>query len=104
MYIQSITENRGLIFALEGKLFSLYRYIQNHYLQKLNDTRNLDYLGHPINAYHFLRHVASGWKRIWNDGRQIENWIENNAGQIIWNNLANNIGKLKVFLTTHRNL
>ena len=71
------------------------RYLENHYLHQLNDTPNLDYLGHPINAYHFIRHVASGWKRILNDGPQINNWIEKNAGKIVWNNLSNDIGNLK---------
>ena len=72
------------------------RYLENHYLHQLNDTPNLDYLGHPINAYHFIRHVASGWKRILNDGPQINNWIQKNAGKIVWNNLSNDIGNLKI--------
>ena len=71
------------------------RYLENHDLHQLNDTPNLDYLGHPINAYHFIRHVASGWKRILNDGPQINNWIQKNAGKIVWNNLSNDIGNLK---------
>ena len=86
-------ENRGIIFALEVELFSLCRYIKNHHLHKLNDTPNLDYLGHPINAYHFIRHVASGWQRILNDSSEIDKWIGENAGQIVWNNLLNDICK-----------
>ena len=31
---------------------------------KLDVGPNYDFLGHPINAYHFVRHVASGWKHI----------------------------------------
>jgi hypothetical protein len=27
---------------------------------KLNEEPNIDFLGHPINAFHFVRHVASG--------------------------------------------
>ena len=79
----------------------LYRYIQSHQLHKLNDTPNLDYLGHPINAYHFIRHVASGWKRILDDGPQINNWIEKMAGKIVWNNLSNDIGNLKTCVAIH---
>ena len=30
-------------------------------MQNLNQTPNYDYLGHPLNAYHVVRHVASGW-------------------------------------------
>ena len=73
------------------------RYIQSHHLHKLSHTPNLDYLGHPINAYHFIRHVATGWKKILNDGPKINKWIENNVGQIMWNNLFGDIGNLTTF-------
>ena len=67
-------------------------------MHKLNGNPNLDYLGHPINAYHFIRHVASGWKRILSDGPQIDNWISNNVGSIVWNDLFGDIGKPKALL------
>ena len=85
-------------------LLRFYRYIKNHHLHKLNDNPNFDYLGHPVNAYHFIRHVASGWKRILNDGPKINKWIENNVGQIIWNNFLGDIGNLKLFLAILRQL
>ena len=81
-----------------------HRYIKNHHLHKLNDNPNFDYLGHPVNAYHFIRHVASGWNRILNDGPKINKWIENNVGQIIWNNFLGDIGKLKTSFTKRRQL
>ena len=98
MHIKFIIENQKLIFALNYQLLISHRYITNHHLHELNDTPNLDYLGHPINAYHFIRHVASGWTRILNDGPDMRNWIESNVGQIVWNNLYNDIGKLKLLL------
>ena len=82
----------------------LCRYIKNHHLHKLNDNPNFDYLGHPVNAYHFIRHVASGWKRILNDGPKINIWIENNVGQIIWNNFPGDIGNLKTSFIIRRQL
>ena len=70
----TFTEVRLRILSKKYDVLS-NRYLENHYLHQLNDTPNLDYLGHPINAYHFIRHVASGWKRILNDGPQINNWM-----------------------------
>ena len=83
------------MLILKCRIFLSHRYIKNHHLHKLNATPNLDYLGHPINAYHLIRHVASGWKRILNDASRINDWITHNTGQIMWNNLLNDIGKLK---------
>ena len=42
----------------------IFRYVQNHYMHNLNETPNYDYLGHPLNAYHLVRHVASGWNYL----------------------------------------
>ena len=42
----------------------IFRYIQTHYMQNLNQTPNYNYLGHPLNAYHLIRHVASGWNYL----------------------------------------
>ena len=84
------------MLVLKYRILLLHRYIKNHHLHKLNDTPNLDYLGHPINAYHLIRHVASGWNRILNDAPQINDWITHNTGQIIWNNLLNDIGTCKL--------
>ena len=40
------------------------RYVQHHYIHQLNQTPNYEYLGHPVNAYHLVRHVASGWSNV----------------------------------------
>lgn len=40
------------------------RYVQQHHIHGLNQTPNYDHLGHPINAYHLIRHVASGWENV----------------------------------------
>ncbi len=42
---------------------------------------NYEFLGHPVNAYHFVRHVASSWKIIHDN--------------VIANGLADDMGKLK---------
>jgi len=31
---------------------------------KLFETPNYEFLGHPINAFHFVRHVAAGWTDV----------------------------------------
>ena len=31
---------------------------------RLFETPNISFLGHPINAFHFVRHVASGWTNV----------------------------------------
>ena len=30
----------------------------------MDQDPNFDYLGHPLDAYHFVRHVATGWERV----------------------------------------
>ena len=40
------------------------RYVRQHYKNKLNQTPNYEYLGHPINAYHFIRHVVREWEHV----------------------------------------
>ena len=40
------------------------RYVEQHYQHKLNTTPNIEYLGHPINAYHLIRHIFYGWEYI----------------------------------------
>lgn len=40
------------------------RYVASHKLLTLDRGPNYEFLGHPINAYHFIRHVASGWYKI----------------------------------------
>ena len=45
-------------------LFINCRYVNSHHLNKLDQEPNLEYLGHPLDAYHFVRHVASNWERL----------------------------------------
>ena len=42
----------------------IHRYVKNHKTHQLNQAPNYDYLGHPVNAYHLIRHVASGWATV----------------------------------------
>ena len=52
------------ILILNIWMIVIFRYVQNHYMQNLNQTPNYDYLGHPLNAYHLIRHLASGWNYL----------------------------------------
>ena len=40
------------------------RYVNQHHRHKLNNTPTINYLGHPINAYHLIRHIVYGWEYI----------------------------------------
>ena len=42
----------------------LSRYIDEYKWLGLDEEPNYDFLGHPINGYLFLRHVAFGWGKI----------------------------------------
>lgn len=53
-----------LLTTYKPKPSCLQLYVNNHYLQNLNQTPNYLYLGHPINAYHLIRHIASDWRNI----------------------------------------
>ena len=97
-------KNRKLFIALKDKMFISYRYIKSHHLHKLGEIPNIDYLGHPINAYHLIRHVASGWQHILNDSPRINKWLGNNAGRIVWNNLFDDICKINTPVTIRRNV
>ena len=33
-------------------------------MHQLNQTPNYHYLSHPINSFHLIRHIASGWNNI----------------------------------------
>ena len=44
----------------------IFRYVNSHKIHQLDQEPNFDYLGHPLDAYHFVRHVATGWERIRN--------------------------------------
>ena len=67
----------GLNFSTISKtIIDENRYVKQHYLNGLNEDPNEEHLGHPINAYHFVRHVAYGWEYILNE---LPNIISNNV-------------------------
>lgn len=59
-----VKEMEKTVVKLERAKKSLQSYITRHYELKLDEKPNYDFLGHPINAFHFVRHVASGWANI----------------------------------------
>ena len=67
--------------------------MKNHYLHGLNATPNYSYLGHPINAYHLIRHVGSGWNKISKEKMEIQKWIRKNVGLMLWSNLLGHMGE-----------
>ena len=55
------------ISKMERATKALKDYILSHKQLHLDEKPNYEFLGHPINAYHFVRHVASRWKDIQNE-------------------------------------
>ena len=41
-----------------------FSYTNEHRRLTLDTEPNYDFLGHPLNAYHFVRHVGNGWAKI----------------------------------------
>ena len=65
--------------------FYISRYVSHHKIHQLNQIPNYDYLGHPVNAYHFIRHVSSGWASV------IDNVMNNDTFSLI-----EDLGKIKL--------
>ena len=38
--------------------------MSQHHRLRLDEPPNYSFLGHPLNAYFFVRHVANGWTKI----------------------------------------
>ena len=72
----------------------MLRYTKSHYLHQLNATPNYDHLGHPINAYHLIRHVASGWNKIVKNKVEINRWVFKNSKKEHWRSFPGYIGIL----------
>ena len=70
----------------------MLRYTKSHYLHQLNATPNYDHLGHPINAYHLIRHVASGWNKIVKNKVEINKWAIQNSKKEHWRSFPGYIG------------
>ena len=80
---------------LHSTTFFCTRYIQQHYIHQLNQTPNYNYLGHPINAYHFIRHVASGWDLVLKDMLENKSWLHDNYRDIKRYKLFDDLGMLR---------
>merc|ERR1712018_241715 len=52
------------IKKMETASNALKEYVRSHKRLSLDRGPNYEFLGNPINAYHFVRHVAAGWKNI----------------------------------------
>ena len=74
-------------------MIMIIRYVRSHHLHGLNRTPHYTHLGHPINAYHLIRHVASGWDKVSRQKLEINHWIRKNVGRMIWSNSFGDIGK-----------
>jgi len=62
--IKVVAQMEESIRKMEKTIKTFKSYVKHHKIHQLNQTPNYDYLGHPVNAYHFIRHVASGWATV----------------------------------------
>merc|ERR1711976_66773 len=62
--MQVVNAMENAIEKMEKATNALKDYVESHKQLSLNEGPNYDFLGNPINAYHFVRHVAAGWKSI----------------------------------------
>ena len=60
---------------------------------KLNETPNIEQLGHPINAYHLIRHITFGWNTITTEILNNKTWWRYNLASIISYNLEDDMGR-----------
>ena len=88
-------EEKEFVNNLESAIDSLKtimpmfeRYITNHKKLELNQEPNVEYLGHPINAYNLIKHSALGWKMFNEDVIPILNQTIPNMQYVF--NRANN--------------
>ena len=42
----------------------ILRYVRSHHSNQLDQEPNYEYLSHPLDAYHFVRHISSKWERL----------------------------------------
>ena len=45
-------------------MYPILRYVRNHKILELDQEPNVEYLGHPINAFNLIKHTAVGWSYI----------------------------------------
>ncbi len=69
------------------------RYLSQHYLLGLNREPNYDFLGHPLNAYFFVRHVAHGWTMIKRSLAGIDTNKTTELGKSMWCRFNFSMGK-----------
>merc|ERR1712223_297310 len=79
MKVVDLMENA--IKKMESASNALKGYVRSHKELNLDHGPNYEFLGNPINAYHFVRHVAAGWKRI-------QDHVVGEGGEALLNDLA----------------
>ena len=81
----------SLNVILINQLPYLNRYLKEHYSLEMQNKSKSEYLGHPINAYHLIRHVALGWDGINENILQNTTYWTQYLGSLIWNGVVDDI-------------
>jgi len=63
---------------------------------ELKNKSKEEYLGHPINAYHLIRHVALGWDSIHEKILQNKTYWKQHIGSLVWNGVVDDISKYQL--------
>ena len=82
------------IYFLEqifSRIFCRYRYIKQHDQSRLDQEPSSHEIGHPVNAYHLIRHVALGWPAIDKDVLNNNTYLTQNLGAMIWSGVLDDI-------------
>ena len=82
--------------------WAYFRHIKGHYFHRLNTTPNWEYLSHPINSYHLVRHIATGWKHIFAEiFTRPRAWWREKVDSLIWNNVYDDVSTWFLILYDH---
>ena len=67
----------------------ILRYVKSHHSNQLDQEPNYEYLSHPLDAYHFVRHISSNWERlrgeplVWNAELRNSSVFNDDIGEIL---------------------
>ena len=62
VFVQNLQDS---IETMKAMIPVFERYVKNHQKLELDQEPNVEYLGHPINAYNLIKHSALGKWRDW---------------------------------------
>ena len=71
--------------------WSFCRYVKQHYDSELYQKPKDHQLGHPINSYHLIKHIALGWPAVQKEVLSNNTYLKQNFGLMVWNGVLDDI-------------